>query len=942
MLRLGIGLGVIPAAARPASSGPPVNVVAPSITGILTDGQTGAIDPGSWAGMPGASYAYQWQRNGTNIAGATAATRLFNAADVAAGAGAITCEVTATNDNGSTTAESAPVTIAASLALGGIPPAAVVGTPYSHTFTFTGGHAPRVTELVGTLIPGLTYDGTTHTISGTPISSGSAEDLVVNGLDADELTATFGPFDIVASAATPTSVISALVIQSSSGIDPSAVADAGNGVGIEGNGWVAKATVPYLAATTFDPTKIVLTVTDPGYDGTGTTVVTRTITGRAILRRQYPNQASLQATQVSTNLEVYFSLSDDIYAGSTVTDAQAEAGFYGASQHGEIASVTNSSTLAYEKPLFAWLNTQHERATGSTFPVEAVAYHRRARNGRQVARIEFIAKDAQGTPNVAATQTVSATALSSIQTKGQIVEAWKASIPLTALTQGDLCQVNAKVYPWIGDSSAVLDLEAAGVAWPTASPQTRLRFLNDKTGAYGGAIAFVRAGASGGTVSLTEAMARAAPFPTINGALTAIRTFNNANRGHNDHSGGVIYLMDNGSGGAVAHQLTNGMSGVTAGQCWTEIRPDPSAVGAVSFTLGGYFDTAGLLKWVVNTTQATGGFFDGGPSNGNVMQAWENQTITISGASVPINYQCGLTYCRNVTINGVATRDNTLLAGYSTTRTQTALALGHMIPAATPTTAVFPFVMIGSRLDGVLVGETDLANVDAQDGRVIANNRIDDLRDACVFGHTVTLTKGIAIVQNVFERASVASSPCLQIAADGAVQAVANVVEQYNTVVGERTNRAYSDVAGAMNVKKKITSRFNLWHQYNIKSDTYVTDTTVSGRVGNWRARYTVGFEGNISLTGSAQGTTPAANGSSWLGEAWPDTGSNVTAAAVTFTDNKSGSANPGGGTYSLTGGSNAAYGRVPAGSAGLAFDLAGVARLNNGNGAAGAYERTV
>lgn len=199
-MRLGLGLGLIPTRSRPTVTSAPVSVVLPSISGILTEGQTLTADPGIWSGLPSGSFGYQWQRSGVNIGGATASTRVPTADDVAAGASALTVEVTATNDIGSTTAESAGVTIVAALSISGSPPDCTVGSPYSFTFTVTGGHAPRVSTLTGTLNPGLDYDELTHTIAGTPLSSGTAAGLSIEVEDADGLTDDTGAFDIVCTA----------------------------------------------------------------------------------------------------------------------------------------------------------------------------------------------------------------------------------------------------------------------------------------------------------------------------------------------------------------------------------------------------------------------------------------------------------------------------------------------------------------------------------------------------------------------------------------------------------------------------------------------------------------------------------------------------------------------------------------------------------------------
>lgn len=193
-LRIGIGLGLIPTAARPAATTAPVNEVKPFFEGPLTQGQSADVNPGSWTGLPSPNFTYAIKRGATTVSADP--DYVWTATDVAAGAGAITVAVTASNDVGPTTAVSDPVTIAAPLALGGTPPAGEVGAPYTFTPTRTGGHAPFAFGLSGTLPTGLTFDGTTGKISGTPIASGAAE-LAIGVIDADGLTASLGPFDLV-------------------------------------------------------------------------------------------------------------------------------------------------------------------------------------------------------------------------------------------------------------------------------------------------------------------------------------------------------------------------------------------------------------------------------------------------------------------------------------------------------------------------------------------------------------------------------------------------------------------------------------------------------------------------------------------------------------------------------------------------------------------------
>jgi hypothetical protein len=81
---------------------PPVNTTAPAVTGVGAVGNTLSVTNGNWTYVP-TSYAYQWLRNGANIAGATASTYVLQAADSGTN---VSCQVTATNPAGSTVANS--------------------------------------------------------------------------------------------------------------------------------------------------------------------------------------------------------------------------------------------------------------------------------------------------------------------------------------------------------------------------------------------------------------------------------------------------------------------------------------------------------------------------------------------------------------------------------------------------------------------------------------------------------------------------------------------------------------------------------------------------------------------------------------------------------------------------------------------------------------------
>ncbi|HEX8066223.1 MAG TPA: hypothetical protein VF520_06835 [Thermoleophilaceae bacterium] len=98
---------------------PPVNTVAPAISGSAEDGGTLTVAKGTWSGTPAISYAYQWRRcdaaggNCSNVSGATGTTLALAPSDVGS---TFRVVVTATNAAGTanaTTAASAKVGAAA-------------------------------------------------------------------------------------------------------------------------------------------------------------------------------------------------------------------------------------------------------------------------------------------------------------------------------------------------------------------------------------------------------------------------------------------------------------------------------------------------------------------------------------------------------------------------------------------------------------------------------------------------------------------------------------------------------------------------------------------------------------------------------------------------------------------------------------------------------------
>ena len=92
--------GVVAAASTSTITVPsarPVNTVRPAISGSARRGSTLTGTAGTWSGI-GNTYAYQWQRDGVNISGATSLTYTLGVADVGA---VVRLLVTADNPEGS-------------------------------------------------------------------------------------------------------------------------------------------------------------------------------------------------------------------------------------------------------------------------------------------------------------------------------------------------------------------------------------------------------------------------------------------------------------------------------------------------------------------------------------------------------------------------------------------------------------------------------------------------------------------------------------------------------------------------------------------------------------------------------------------------------------------------------------------------------------------------
>lgn len=767
----------------------------------------------------------------------------------------------------------------------------------------------------------------------------------INGIDYSPTTNQNGALGFIVNSVAVGGVMS-VVIADATAIDPV------SSVGASGSGWVAIVKLKGITSIvgTVNATALTISITDPGYDTAGNvTSVARTITGVAHLRRQHPNGNSKMISTDGTDLTIYVTFDTRVYAGTTIVSASIGSTFYPSCVASDAPTKTNLSARAYTKPVFGWTSHQQMVATGSTYAVEGEAFHRHARNAQQVACVKYSVSD--GT-NTSADVLVSAPTTSTVITKCNVPEVWAGSVDMSGMTQAALCTVNAKVYPWIGDSTAVLNIATGGVAWPTASPCTLLRVVCDRTGGYGGGYAYVKVGAAAGTVSATPATAAGDPYPTIHGALAALKVWNNANRGHNDIGGGTIRFMDT-AGADTTHNISvSAVDSPGIGCCILEKDPASSAVITITPSASLKQLPANIMWRRVTLKTAVLAYNFAGYNHAREIISFDEVILDNSAAQTfltyydhPRIYNC-TTVGTNIDMlnNGTAAKACQILAGTDSTATTGWFGSGTT-----------PLMMIGNKSCTPSI-QAPIAS-DGFDGMIVHNNTFSGGL-SFVINQTASPKSlsvyGVAVVQNLIETTLTRASLAFNAFADSDISTILNYIDMHNTAVGARCSRMYNDVAAtriAPNGMQKLgVSKYSIYDNYNIKSDTFNTGV---GGTGNWEYMYSVENTGNVSLFGDvsvASGTTPHNDNTPapYLGPAWlPSSEPNLqttlgvagTMAQFTNYTVTPAAGNVIGGDYRPTSGATYIKNRVPVGLAVLSKDISGSARRNDGTGAAGAYE---
>lgn len=642
------------------------------------------------------------------------------------------------------------------------------------------------------------------------------------------------------------------------------------------DGWTAT----YPSPPTFDPVgnPVSFAVQRAGFTTTGATTTyadTLTITKR--VRQVYPNQATLTPATVS--------LSDYVYSGNVIIGA------------------ANNSTEVSPQPVAQWVMADRI-VVGNTVTLELVAFHRNARNGEQVACVEFSATD--GTTTV--TQKVSASVVSGRATDRNAVIVYRAALDISTLANPSVVTCNAKVYPWIGTAASVRDSASAGAA-REFSPRVFVR-NTAKFSAPPFAYVATTGNDTTGVVSVTAATAAATPFLTVAAALKAFKTQAGVTGGVLD---GCILRVGAGSfvlgSTVVATDVAMTAAGVT-------ITRDPNVAKAsaiVTFGAAAFRTRFPWLRIADCTIQRTGLLTLQGEAAPQMVVTLDDVTFdnANNNASILSNSHLVIAGCDLLNAGS-----SPIAAGTFEVRMVRGLQCASGV-------TVENWLVVGSRLtggnhaNGLLAGGTRSSN-----GAVCAFNYLSGYRPN--YGGLAE-TMSCVVVQNVIEFFSATSNTGFSISPDSATTNTLHALAFHNTVAGffnnGRSNLFYDETAGTARTHRLMAVKGNIQVSVNNKGDVFILDGT---RTGNWPYLFGVGvaqdyhqfdaaapnfrqeFIGLGSLVGTSQ-TTPILP--------------QFTSPAHTTTGPTAGA---GGGTYFLQAASPA-KGMVTGGL--LAFDLSGASR---------------
>lgn len=324
------------------------------------------------------------------------------------------------------------------------------------------------------------------------------------------------------------------------------------------NGWVLRITtdtgIAANAPTTFDATKVSVTVTDPGWDTSGAAAtVGRTVTGMALQHYPWPDEATIyqQASgvyDVILDQQLYNSALTDTTARtyrSTIVQIDLAAGYLpGRPAARWTGSITRSDSRNY--PLPKWKRIDPIcRPYSASLQSEWVVVDDRARAGQQVACVESWMFDGTTEGSVSRSGSmVLATNTGPSCASGFSAYVYRTNAPSAGLADGTIYE-RSRIKPWFGPARDSTDLGDDVTVVFTPNLLKGYPEYKDAAGTHSPIYAWIDAAGVGGGVPAVQTSSAdpgsVAYYASFAAARTALQTFNNG-RGHNDMSGSVFVL----------------------------------------------------------------------------------------------------------------------------------------------------------------------------------------------------------------------------------------------------------------------------------------------------------------------------------------------------------------------------------------------------------------
>ena len=510
-------------------------------------------------------------------------------------------------------------------------------------------------------------------------------------------------------------------------------------------------------------------------------------------------------------------IADGAFPGATITDANiiTPAG---------TATIT-SNTVTADVTIAAGLATQavvHTNATVTTAATNASC---------------TIAHVYQGS-----TGSVTATA-------GAVVPVYQATFTqasdLSTFTDGALT-VRAQAYPFVGNATAVLDSQtgsdgtqcdwfyinvnsgvcnSSSAAWFNTNgqqPSTNLHnswaYL-DAAGAYTPIYAWV-SGTAGGSPAVQTSSAdpgSGAYYANVSTAVTALKTYYNANKAHNDANGGVICILAAGSpyagwGAAMYTNFTTGkppltMTSATSGAaCSATGSANADTSVTITHSASANFNTVPPWTRINNLKLADGNTIIQGLDTNNkttfptYAAVFNNDWFQATAATGPILYKIGAWYVYNSYVDESAF-DGYVLRNYSNITAAPALVFGSTLICGTATTSVAQAAVYNwmgnnafscnasSQQNNAAASGADFY---PQPTGLMADHNFSLIQGSKQFAFNAGSIANAAIVGNSFECVNDSGqNVCVQVTADQNNIPASNILYAYNTVSGQRTNFNY-------------------------------------------------------------------------------------------------------------------------------------------------------